>query len=134
LPRPEWFTLKTIRGFTLIEVLIAAAILVCGLVAVASVFSFIIRVNATNRQTAVATTLLAQKMEEFRDTPFSDSLWIQSSGSETITAGAESYVRTWQIKADTPRTVTVIVYSSRSALSQRRTELIRATTLVAPGF
>ena len=56
--------MKANHGFTLIEVLIAAGVLACGLVAVTALFSFVIRTNAGNRQMAVATTLLYDKMEE----------------------------------------------------------------------
>jgi Tfp pilus assembly protein PilV len=126
--------LSTNRGFTLIEVAITAGILLCGLVAVASVFSFAVRTNGTNRQMAVATTLLYDKMEEFRSTPFAHSVWMNASGSETLVIAGEQYTRGWQIKPGTPRTVTVVIYIRNQALTRRQSELIRATTLVSPTF
>jgi prepilin-type N-terminal cleavage/methylation domain-containing protein len=126
--------LKASRGFTLIEVLIAALILVCGLVAVASVFSFAVRTNAANRQMAVATTLLSAKMEEFRSGSFSDPLWMNASGSEILTVAGEPYIRTWQVDGAVPRRVTVIVYCQTDAQTGRRRELIRAATLRSPRF
>jgi prepilin-type N-terminal cleavage/methylation domain-containing protein len=51
------------RGFTLIEALITATIVALGLVAVASIFSFAVRANISNRQMAVATALAYDKME-----------------------------------------------------------------------
>jgi prepilin-type N-terminal cleavage/methylation domain-containing protein len=125
--------LKKITGFTLIEVLIAAAILLSGLVAVASVFSFVIRANSGNRQTAVATTLLYKKMEEFRAMQFTDDTWLNVSASETVVIGNERYIRSWKIIDGVPRKVTVVV-STKSALTDRPIELIRATTLLSPTF
>ena len=126
--------MKTNRGFTLIEILIASGIVVCGLVAVAFVFSFAIRTNGTNRQMAIATTLLYDKMEEFKSASFTDAIWMTATGSETLVVAGEQYVRTWRLGGEVPRTITVIVSVERSALARRETELIRATTLVSPTF
>jgi Tfp pilus assembly protein PilV len=126
LPRPfcpRIDSLKTNRGFTLIEVVMTAGILLCGLVAVAAVFSFAVRVNATNRQMAVATSLLYDKMEELR----SSSAWTTGTDSESVVVGGETYMRVWEVSGDVPRQVTVIV-------KRHQSELIRATTLVSPSF
>jgi type II secretory pathway pseudopilin PulG len=122
------------RGFTLIEVVIAAGILVCGLVAVTSVFSFVIRINNSNRQMAVAGSLLSDKMEEFRSTAFTDAIWTKTTGSETLVVAGERYTRVWQEGSGVPRSVTVVVYVQGQALTRRSTELIRATTLFSPTF
>jgi prepilin-type N-terminal cleavage/methylation domain-containing protein len=130
LPRPSFHSKhmnRTTRGFTLIEVMMAAVILLCGLVAVASTFSFAIQTNVANRKMAVATSLLYDKMEEFRSAPFAGALWESPSGADTVIAGGQPYIRSWQITAATPRTVTVIV-----AIGQ--TELVRASTMISPSF
>ena len=111
-----------------------AGILVCGLVAVASVFSFAIRTNAANRQMAIATTLLYNRMEEFRSSSFTDPLWTNAFGTETLIIGGERYTRVSEISIGMPRSVTVKIYAESNALMQRRTELIRATTLISPTF
>ena len=112
----------------------AAGILACGLVAVAYLFSFTIRTNATNRQTAVATTLLYDKMEEFRASPFNSAIWSGATGSETRMVDAQRFLVVWEIDSNLPRTLTVIVYTETHAWTHRQTELIRATTLVSPIF
>src|SRR5262245_66687822 len=104
-----------------------AGILLCGLVAVASVFSFAVRTNNANRQVAVATTLLSDKMEEFRSAPFTDPVWMNAIGSETLVIAGERYVRMWQIKSGTPRTGTVISYTRRYARATRPSGLVRTT-------
>jgi prepilin-type N-terminal cleavage/methylation domain-containing protein len=118
---------ETNRGFTLIEVLIAAGVMACGLVAAACLFSYAIRANAFNRQTAVATTLVYEKMEEFRSHPTTAPIWINAAGSETVVVAGEAFVRSWKISGSTSRTVTVTV-------STGSRPLIRATTIVSPVF
>jgi Tfp pilus assembly protein PilV len=126
--------LNTNRGFTLIEVLVTAGILVCGLVAVASVFSFVIRTGAANRQAAVAATLLYEKMEELRSAPLTDALWKNAAGSETLNLAGASYVRTWGVGEAIPRVVTVVIYAKSNSWTGRPVELMRASTLVSPTF
>ena len=111
-----------------------AGILVCGLIAVASVFSFAIRTNAGNRQIAVATTLLYNKMEEFRSAPLNDSIWTNGSVTETLVIAGDAYIRVSHVRVGIPRTVTVTIYVENNALTRRRTELLRATTLKSAVF
>src|SRR5262245_41225496 len=113
--------LSTNRGFTLIEVLMAAAILVCGLVAAASVFSYVLRTNGTNRQMAIATSLLYDKMEQFRSTSFTDAIWTNTNGSEILITEGERYIRAWKVGPGVPRIVTVIVYAQTQTLTRRQT-------------
>ena len=111
-----------------------SGILVCGLVAVASVFSFAIRANVTNRQMAIGTTLLYDKLEAFRSTPLEDPIWPSANGAEYFVIAGERYSREWVIGSGFGKTVTVIVYAESTPLTQRRSELIRATIIVSPTF
>ena len=88
-----------------------AGILVCGLVAVASVFSFAIWANATNRQMAVGTTLLYDKLEAFKAAFLQDPIWQSSNGAEYFVVAGERYSREWVIGSGFGKTVTVIVYA-----------------------
>jgi len=119
-------------GFTLIEVLVTAAVMTCGLVAVASMFSFAVRANIADRQMAVATALLYDKMEEFRSTPFDQPLWKNGDGFDYVVKDM-MYMRVWQVSPAVPRNVTVIIYVE-GALTRRPAELIRAATVVADTF
>jgi prepilin-type N-terminal cleavage/methylation domain-containing protein len=114
------------RGFTLIEALITATIVAFGLVAVASVFSFAIRANISNRQMAVATALAYDKMEELK--------WAQSSGGSDQVTLDDTYIRAWQVGSGDPRLVTVTVYAASNPLTHRQTELIQAAMLLSPTF
>jgi prepilin-type N-terminal cleavage/methylation domain-containing protein len=120
------------RGFTLIEVLITSFIAACGLVAVATMFSFAIRANVNNRQMAVATALLYDKMEQFKSTPLQKPLWINGDDSDNVVQDT-TFTRVWEINPDIPHTVSITVYAE-SPLSHRLTELIRATGIVARTF
>jgi Tfp pilus assembly protein PilV len=115
------------RGFTLIEALITASIVACGLVAVAVIFSFAIRANISNRQMAVGTSLAYDKMEELR--------WTTSlaDGTDQVTLD-DTYLRTWHIGTSQPRSITVTVSALSNPLTRRQTDLIEVTTLMSPAF
>jgi Tfp pilus assembly protein PilV len=120
------------HGFTLIEVLITCFVATCGLVAVATMFSFAISANASNRQMAVATALLYNKMEEFKSAPLDSPLWIDGDGSDDVIQDA-TFTRVWEINPAVPNSVSITVYAE-SPLTHRLTELIRATANVANSF
>jgi len=83
------------KGFTLIEVMIAMFVLVVGLLGVAGVATTVINGNAFSREITTATTLAQDKMEELKDTTYSNI----ASGSDT----QESiYTRTWTSTPDSP--------------------------------
>jgi Tfp pilus assembly protein PilV len=119
-------------GFTLIEVLITSFIATCGLVAVATMFSFAISANLNNRQMSVATALLYDKMEEFKSTPLDSPLWLNGDGSDDIVQGA-AFTRVWEVNPVIPYSVSIIVYA-QSPLTHSFTELIRATASVTSTF
>jgi hypothetical protein len=104
-----------------------AAVIACGLVAVATVFSFSIRANISNRQMSVATALLYDKMEELK------GMSVAVDGSDEVTLDGK-YLRVWSLSATMPRSITVIIYAQSSTLTHKQTELIRATTLISPTF
>jgi Tfp pilus assembly protein PilV len=119
-------------GFSLIEVLITSFIAACGLVAVATMFSFATRANVNNRQMAVATALLYDKMEQFKSAALDSPLWTNGDDSDSVIQET-TFTRTWEINPATPQSVSIIVYAD-SPLRHRLTELIRATVNVANTF
>ena len=119
-------------GFSLIEVLITSFIAACGLVAVATMFSFAARANINNRQMAVATALLYDKMEQFKSAALDSPLWTNGDDSDNVIQET-TFTRTWEINPATPQSVSIIVYAD-SPLRHRLTELIRATVNVANTF
>ena len=120
------------RGFTLIEVLITSFIATCGLLAVATMFSFAVRATVANREMAAATALLVDKMEQFKSTPADSPLWTIGDDSDNVNLET-TFTRVWEINAGPPRTVSIIVYAE-TPLTHRLTELIRGTSTVANRF
>jgi len=120
------------RGFTLIEVLITSFIATCGLVAVATMFSFAVRATVANRQMAAATALLYDKMEQFKSAPADSPLWVNGDDSDNVSLET-TFTRVWEINSGPPRTVSITVYAE-TPLTHRLTELIRGTSMVANTF
>ncbi len=98
------------RGFTLIEVLIAIAVLAIGLLALAGVTVSVINGNVFGRTMTAATTLAADKMEELKNTKYAN---ITSGGPESLTVDNHAYTRTWTVNNNSPaanmKTITVTV-------------------------
>ncbi len=148
--------MRSNRGFTLIETLITTGILVTGLVAVASLFSWSAATNLMNQQRTASTSLVADKMEQFKAAGLTDAMWtaggslnaaspstgywdyvtIASDGTITsdTTSTTAPYLRIWAVSGTSPRTVTIIVYAQRAGLTRTRTEMIRATTMASGTF
>jgi type IV pilus modification protein PilV len=92
------------RGFTLIEVLIATALLSFGLLSVASMQVVAVRVNTSSQRLALATTLVQDKVEELMALPFThaslaDTTPVGSFQSYTATnpSPPPGYTLTWQV-------------------------------------
>jgi Tfp pilus assembly protein PilV len=130
------------RGTALIESLVAAVILVSGIVAVASIFSVTTGTHFRNQQRTTATLLLYDKMEELQGTNaaaggsldpmnpeagFMDDVRVASDG--TIVPGSadsgSSYRRLWQIQDAGNPSITIAVFAGLGAAAPL--ELMRAT-------
>jgi prepilin-type N-terminal cleavage/methylation domain-containing protein len=148
------------RGFTLVESLIAAAILVPGLVAVAMVFPYVITTNVSSRQTTTASMIAAEKMEALRTIPLADGrlnvggslnpatpatgyydyVTVAPGGAITssviIAASARSraYLRLWQVAGTNPKTVTVVVYTLENGYWRGLLEATRSSTIVTDTY
>ena len=143
------------HGFTLIETLIATAILVTALLSVAALFSYSIRTNMLSQQRTTATLLATSKIEDLRSTSSindftngggldgsnpTPSYWeyvsISTMGLFTIDTSTNTapYLRLWQIDGTNPRLITVAVFAQRSGITGERTELVRSTTSLTNGY
>ena len=131
-----------IRGYALIETLLASVILVSGIVGVASVFTVTAGVSIRNQQRTVATLLLCDKMEQLKSggSPNGgglDPLAPVSGYMEYVRVGADGtivvdstdsqapYLRLWQIQGSNPQTATVALFGRFGATP--RIELARAS-------
>jgi Tfp pilus assembly protein PilV len=78
------------RGFALLETLLASTILVVGVLSLAQLLTFASRANIVAGQVTTATILAAAKMEELRGLP-----WGDTAGEDRIGA----HTRRWRVTA-----------------------------------
>ena len=76
------------RGFALLEALLASTILVVGVLSLAQLLTFASRANVAAGHMTAATILAAAKMEELRSLP-----WGETAGEDRI----EAHRRRWSI-------------------------------------
>ena len=130
------------RGSALIETLVAAVILVSGLVAVASIFSVSTSVNLRNRQRTTATLLLYDKMEQLRTmgspaggsldslnpmAGFMEYVRIDIDGT-VVSASTDSglaYLRLWQVQDLGYPSITIAIFAGIGAATPL--ELVRGS-------
>ena len=147
--------MRSSRGFTLIETLLATGILVTALLSIAVLFSYSIRTNLLNQQRTTATLLAMSKIEDLRSTSSindftngggldgsnpAPSYWeyvsISTMGLFTIDTSTNTapYLRLWQIDGTNPKLITVVVFAQRSGITGERIELARSTTGLTNGY
>jgi Tfp pilus assembly protein PilV len=119
--------MKSKRGAALVETLVASVILVSGVVAVASIFSFTTGATFRNRQTITATMLLYDKMEQLRtmDSPAGGSLDPANPVADFSDNPGGGFLRVWQIQDSGTPTITIAVFASIGPATPQ--ELARAT-------
>jgi prepilin-type N-terminal cleavage/methylation domain-containing protein len=97
------------RGFTLIEVIIAIAVLAIALLALVGVTVSVINGNVFSRMMTTATTMAEDKMEELKNTSYANI----TPGGDSPTGGNYTYTRAWLVNSNSPasgmKTITVTV-------------------------
>ena len=93
------------KGFTLVEVLVALAVMAIGLTGVAMMSSSTIVADTGGRQQVAATTLAQEKLEKLRSLRRSDSDWTAGIHTEyglydDGTSGGGPYTREWDVVED----------------------------------
>ncbi len=113
-------------GFSLIEVLIAAAILAVALLAIASMFPTAhTNVDWSGDQT-VAVTLAQQRIETLRNQPY--IALAAGTTTETAIPGYTGYTRTTTIQVDTPTSGVRQVAVTVAAPSGKSVNLVTVVT------
>lgn len=119
--------LRTNRGFTLIEVVVAIVMLTFGVLASASLTAALMRSNrgVTNRTRAVETLRL--KVEELQSRTYANI----TSGNDTATIGGVTFSRAWTVTPDSPaanlKTVTfTVTWTDRQGNHTVSNQTIRA--------
>jgi prepilin-type N-terminal cleavage/methylation domain-containing protein len=106
---------RSCHGFSLVEVLVAVAVLVAGAMALVPLFMLATSANASARHTTYATVLAAQKLEELRalealPSAASHVEYVDRLGEPRL-PGEAAYLRRWSIEplpADASGTLVVI--------------------------
>ena len=114
-PRPRPFGSE---GFSLVEVLVATALLMTAVVSLAQLFVLSTRANAAAGEMTEATILAAQKVEELRAAPVPNILGSQSIDyvdargvrlGSSPSHGRRAYARRWQIESSVVSAVAVTI-------------------------
>ncbi len=142
------------RGFTLIETMMAAAIMATALVAVASLFAYATRTSYMTEQMSTSTFLVNTKLEDIRDqhlstvpngggldpaspvTNFVEYITINPDGEVAVSTSNTSapFIRLWEVSGTSPRVITVAVFARRNGVSGQTSELARATLELSNGL
>ena len=109
-------------GSTLVEVLVATLVLITGVLGVAQLFLVAVATNAAARDTTIATTLAAQKVEQLLSTDLQEGgslidyvdMWGQVVGSAESPPANAVYTRQWSIEPLSADTVAIRVRVGRS--------------------
>ncbi len=86
--------LKNNSGFTLVEVLIAAVLIVIGLVGMAVLSGEVVQRDSLSEKSSIATTLAQEKVEDLKNQALNAALENTDSGNDTVNT---IYTRTWTI-------------------------------------
>ncbi|ABC78216.1 hypothetical membrane protein [Syntrophus aciditrophicus SB] len=90
-------------GFTLIEVLVAICLIGIALLSMTSLTTMVIKGNAYSKTRTTATTLAKDKLEELKNTsysnlPSSGTDYAASTGAVQASATGAYYTREWEIE------------------------------------
>lgn len=88
---------RKVRGFSMIEVLIAVVVLGFGLMALAALQTSIIRSSAETKAQTVALQLAKDKVEDLRAFQTLAGYQALTSGNDTATESAVTYARSWTV-------------------------------------
>ena len=95
--------MRSARGFSLIETLVATTIVVVGVTTLAQLFVLAIGANARSKRTTYAAVVALHKMEELRADPAltpspSDTLDHNTPGYHDVPTSAIPLIRRWSVE------------------------------------
>lgn len=106
-------------GFTLIEIMIAIAIIAIGIFGVMSLIITVMKGNTLSKRVTTATTIAQDKMEDFKRMDYASVVY----GSDTNTDYDTDYYWEADVEDDTPatdtKTITVDVYWNPAAVNEK---------------
>jgi len=87
-------------GFTVIEVIIAAIIILFGLLAMATFLGNLMSKNSDKERKTMATTIAEEKIENLRGDALTVDITNADNGTDTVSTAAGTFTRTWTITED----------------------------------
>src|SRR5262249_1056414 len=127
-----------------------------GLAGIVMLMPYLTNSISTSRQATTANLILTDKMEALRRLPltateldaggglnpaspvnnYSDYVTVSSEGALDIspTASPSAFLRLWKVSGTNPKTITIVIYTVRNALSNRRLEVARSSTIITDTF
>lgn len=94
-------TQKQIQGFTLLEILIAIAILALGIIALGKVQALLVTGENFAEQKAEAINLGNEKIEDLRNFTALTGYTSIASGNDNVVARNTTFTRTWTVTTNT---------------------------------
>jgi prepilin-type N-terminal cleavage/methylation domain-containing protein len=124
--------MKTEAGFTLIEVLIAMAIISFGLLSLASMQVVAVQVNSNGNRLTQGTTLVQDKIEELMALPFTDPKLSDTTAVGTCQTHTEptpppGYTLNWCVDNTTASSKTITVTATWDGQKRFELSFIRNT-------
>jgi type II secretion system protein I len=121
-------SLSIAEGFTLIETMIAVAIISIGLLALGGLQVSLVRGNALSQQMTAAISVAEQQIEQIKNTPYAN---IQSQSATQIQASGVNFTRQVTITDNSPLINTKTVNVTVTWSNGLRIYAVPFTTVIA---
>lgn len=103
---------KDIRGFTLIEVMMATFLIVTAFMGVASITAMVVNGNAFSKMSTTASALASAKLEDIKSRDFTDASLAAGTHADTGNPIQGVYSRSWDVTDTMDATNTSVTYKT----------------------
>ncbi len=121
-------SLSTAEGFTLIEIMIAVAIISIGLLALGGLQVSLVRGNALSQRMTAAISVAEQQIEQVKNTPYAN---IQSQSATQIQASGLNFTRQVTVTDNSPLANTRSVNVTVAWSDGLKTHMVPLTTVIS---
>lgn len=131
--------MKSEKGFTLIEIIVTIVLLVVALLGMTSVTTMVIKGNSFSKMMTTATTLVKDKMEDFKNMNYTTlpagtaTDYATAGGTVQASATGAYYRRSWTLTANSPAANMTSIVVTVNWPQQSPTHNVTLNTIVAAG-